>query len=267
MSTDNSNLSIMDPAYKIDELEDDVLGIDDELEEEVPLHDRTAEDVTEDLRQGTLAVPKTKRDGAKPPTKAQLAKQEAADAAEAERMALQPRVPWKLIPGNSSYSTDYEQKREIDQWADDWGHYPRIYRSYTREEWTQAINLLAETVAGLATSHPDYQRTTGLYVEERTDDLLLIRAKKWQLVIQIPAKSSVAGKKFELKVGLGNPYWGGQDDRATQFAELLSMAPRESRDVLLDICCQYLRDVRIRVNKQAWADQNNDIAYLIKGSR
>ena len=45
------------------------------------------------------------------------------------------------------------------------------------------------------------------------------------------------------------------------------MADREHRDVLLDICCQYLRDVRIRVNKQTWADQNQDIAYLIRGAQ
>ena len=156
----------------------------------------TVEEV-DDLIQNDLNLPKTKRDGGAPP---KLTKEEKAlakqDAAEAERQRIQGLVPWKVVE-TDGYG-NYRQTQEITQWADDWGAYPRVYRSYTREEWTQAINVLAATVISLATTNPDYQRQTGVYVEEHSDDLLLIRAKKWQLVIEIPVKSTSKGKRVEL---------------------------------------------------------------------
>jgi hypothetical protein len=153
----------------------------------------------------------------------------------------------------------------IDQWMDDQGQYPRVYRAYSREEWKDAIKLLAVTVDELAITHPDYQRVTGLYVEEQADDLLLIRSKKWQLVIQIPSKASTTGKRFTFTATPGRDDYGMESERLDGFTELLTnYVPEDRRDTLLDICCQYLRDIRIRVNRGIWAAEHPDIAYLLK---
>lgn len=199
------------------------------------------------------------------PKSRKAAKEAALAAKEAERAALQARVPWELVEEDRN---SYRQKPTIDQWADDWGHFPRCYRSYTREEWAQAIALLAQTVSQLAETHPDYQRTTGLYVEEYSADTLLIRSKAWQLLIQVPSKSSVKGKLFKLEAAAGKDSWGGSDTRADAFAEFLTVyVADEHRDILLDICCQYLRDVRIRVNRATWGILNPDLAYLLNDNR
>lgn len=194
---------------------------------------------------------------------ARLAKEtEAKSQREAERNALQALVPWKVVETTGYYNN---QKGEIDQWADDLGQYPRNYRSYSRDEWGQAIGVLAAAVNGLAESHPDYQRTTGLYVEEHTIDLLLIKAKKWQLLIQVPTKSSPAGKKFELKDGSGQAVWGSDSKREAALAELLAdYIPEDNREMLLNICCQYLRGIRIRVNRAVWGAEHPELAHLLE---
>lgn len=187
---------------------------------------------------------------------------EAKAAAQAERERVQALVPWKVVETTGYYNN---QKSEIDQWADDLGQYPRKYRSYSRDEWGQAITVLADAVNGLAETQPDYQRTTGLYVEEHTNDLLLIKAKKWQLLIQVPTKSSPAGKKFELKDGSGQAVWGSDATRESSLAELLAdYVPEDNREMLLNICCQYLRGIRIRVNRAVWGAEHPELAHLLE---
>ncbi len=204
---------------------------------------------------------------ARKPTKADRAAAKALAEQAAERARLQALVPWRITGPNRYGTNDYEQLREIETWADDAGRYPRRYRSYTRGEWASAIALLAGLVDALAETHPDYQRKTGLYVEEQSDDLLVIRAKKFQLVIQIPSKATPAGKKFELKPIPGIDGWGGDTERADAVAELLSHAAGEDRELLLDLCCQYLRPVRLRVNKAAWATEHPDLAHLLEKAK
>lgn len=195
--------------------------------------------------------------------------QEEAERA-ARRREIKALVPWPVGEIESQWNSSklaygYQQTTAIDQWMDDQGRYPRVYRAYSRDEWKGAIKLLADTVADLATTHPDYQRLTGLYVEEQADDLLLIRSKKWQLVIQIPGKATTSGKRFTFSAAPGREAYGMEAERLDGFTELLTKyVPDEHRDTLLDICCQYLRDIRIRVNKGIWAGEHADIAYLLK---
>lgn len=180
---------------------------------------------------------------------------------DAERAALQALVPWKVVEDTTYYNN---QQREIDQWADDEGTYPRAYRAYSREEWTAAINALAAAVAALPADHPEYQRRTGLYVEEHGPDLLLIVCKEWQLVIQVPSKATAGGKKFELKAAPGKDAWGGEEKRVNGLVELLAeYVAGDGREALLDVCCQYLRAVRIRVNKRAWAAEHPELAHHV----
>ena len=173
---------------------------------------------------------------------------------------LQDQVPFKVIVQRDGQINSWEQTREVDQWADDQGAYPRQYRSYSREEWTAAINLLAETVTNLATTHPDFQRTTGLYVEEHTPELLLINGKRMVIKIEIPTKAKLAGKKFEVLDAAGYYSYGQGNDKADRYAELLSYCSGEDRELLMDIACQYMRDLRIRTNKRVWAEQNPELA-------
>jgi len=208
------------------------------------------------------------------PSKAEkkaLAKQEAEAAAraeqEAERQRVQALVPWKVLetaPHNGYQG--YQQKGEIDTWADNDGRYPRRYRSYTREEWTQAIDALAEAVAALEETDSDYQRKTGLYVEERGANLLLLKAKSWTFLIQVPDKASTSGKK--IAVTNTSADWSARDACYDHFADLLrNHIASEHRDVLLDICCQYMTAVRIRVNKGVWAAENPEHAHLLSVGR
>lgn len=198
-----------------------------------------------------------------------MAKQEAAAAekaaAEAERARVQALVPWEVV-APAGYNVAYDQKRKIDTWADNDGRHPRRYRSYSREEWAQAIAALAESVTALEESDPDYQRRTGLYVEEHGRDLLLIKSKKWKLLIAVPAKASTAGKKIELSSNSAE--WSGQDSNADSFAELLTTyVTGDARDTLLDICCQYMTSVRIRVNRATWAAEHPDLAHLLSAGK
>lgn len=219
---------------------------------------------SEELSEADFAVEPTPAKLSRSEKKA-LAKQEAEaaakSAAEAERARVQALVPWEVIAPDQ-YGRTWEQQRKVDSWADNDGTYPRRYRAYTREEWTDAIDALAACVAGLAEADPDYQRKTGLYVEEHGRDLLLIKSKKWKLLIVVPAKASTAGKKIELSTNSAE--WSGQDSNADSFAELLTRyVTGDARDTLLDICCQYMTSVRIRVNKGVWAAEHPDIAHLL----
>lgn len=185
-------------------------------------------------------------------------------AKEADRKALQTLVPWKIV------ENDWEQRGAINIYFDEQGHFPRVFRAYTREEWREAIKVLAGAVAGLGETNPEYQRRTGIYVEEQGDDLLLICTTRWQLLIQVPAKASTSGKRFELKPasGVDNYSFGGETGRLAAFAELVTdHLPPENRELLLDICCQYLRQVRIHVNRATWAAEHPDLAHLLTPSR
>lgn len=195
----------------------------------------------------------------------QVARERAQEEAarEAERAKVQALVPWTVVDQH------WMQSREIDLYFDDHGTYPRAYRAYSRAEWRELIATLATAVNALAETDPDYQRATGLYVEEHGDDILLLCAKKWHLIIQVPARASTSGKRFDLKTPPGvDPYANGGDaGRLASFAELLTKhLPEESRDMLLDICCQYLRPVRIYVNRHTWALANPELVSLMNGT-
>lgn len=279
MSVTESTVARLDRTAAIDELEE---ALRDELADEGP-HDIEAADGDEDAI--VMPAPEEPKKLSKAEKKAAREEEEhlkKEGEAKAEQERTQALVPWKVlvveVPRGARPSwmredqDDYafsNQKREIDQWADDSGQYPVIYRSYTRDEWKEAIDLLALVVSELAEKHPDYQRATGIYVEEHSSELLLIRAKKWQLLIQVPAKATAGGKKFLLSAPPGQSDWQEQDKRPDYLADLLATyVPAENREILLNIACQYMRDIRIRVNKATWAQANPELAkYMLPPSK
>lgn len=210
------------------------------------------------------------------PTKRAKAEKKAARAGEttarkverlqAERERIRALVPWKLVEVTTwdleqGRLYGYNQRGEIVQYFDDHGKHPARFRAYAREEWLQAIAVLADSIDGLVETHPEYQQRAGVYVEERGEDLLLVRAKHWTLQILVPAKGTLKGKTFELRAAPGKEEFGGEDKRADQLTELLTAyLPAGARDVLLDICCQYLRPVRIRINRAVWQQEHPELA-------
>lgn len=256
----SSSNGVATATLSADERATEILDTIENLEHELDQLD--GEEYDEENADSTQAVVHTE-----PPAK--LTKtQKDANAKEKKRQAaldlMQSQVPWVVLRDQYAYN----QQSNIDQWADDSGQFPERYRSYTREEWHQAISTLAAAVEGLNDSDPAYQRLTGLYVEEHTPDLLLIRAKLWQLQIEVPSKSTIKGKRFTLIAGDGKDDWSGKDKRPDAFADLLANhVPAADRETLLNICCQYIRDVRIRVNKAMWAQANPKLAHLVKYQR
>lgn len=180
----------------------------------------------------------------------------------AEETALAVSVPWEITEDH------WRQRGEIDRWMDDQGMYPRAYRSYDRNEWQNAIKVISETVHALPERDKDYQHLTGLYVEEQTDDMLLVIGKKWQLYIHIPPKASKTGKKLEITAPQGRENYSFTSERPKLFADfLMTYIPDDKRDEVLDLVCQYVREVRIYVNREHWKQENPDAVHMLDDNR
>jgi hypothetical protein len=178
----------------------------------------------------------------------------------AERDRIQALVPWKVLR-----SSAWGQASQIDTWMDESGHFPTEYRGYTADEWKAAIAVLADAVERLRTIDGNYQKQTGLYVEEHTDTYLLIRGKKWQFQMAITGKASTTGKKLELGAAPGRDNYGFASERPGLFAEFLKAhIPGEEYERILNMVSQYMPEIRKLLNREVWAEENPTIAELLE---
>lgn len=257
----------------IDELDNDLRGLagDDAFDDVDPEQDDEETAIAMPSSSDPAKLTKSEKKAAA----AEEAKLKLEREAKEEQQRVQALVPWKVLvlqEPRQGFGNDWsfhEQASEITRWADEKGAYPKVYRSYARDEWAQAIDALASAVTGLAETDPEYQREMGLYVEEHTSELLLIRAKKWQLLIHAPSKATASSKKFLLSAQPGGDDYRDREERPNWLADLLANhVPVETRDTLLNIACQYMRDIRIRVNKTTWAQANPELArYMLPPSK
>lgn len=137
------------------------------------------------------------------------------------------------------------------------GAYPRRYRAYRQEEWTAIYDALAAAIDRL---EPEDQAGIGVYIEERGDTFLLVRAKLWQLLIDVPAKASKSGKTLKITpVKAYTPveryYYDNRDDvdaekkAINDFVDFAwTHLQGESRDLIFDVLAQYHPAIRFTIN-------------------